>query len=494
MIDTIVFSIHNCAVLYPNLLKILNNASYHKTLNSDRPLHHDYQIMVDSKKGNVKNKITFSSLQSSHSKIVAFIDDRSIITFNFSIPKYLYGNNVMQFLHGIGAIGTLNNIIDYDIQKELSYSKLIAFIASFLKSEFPTISIKFSDIEIKRIDLCFNEIYSSIDNALNALEAKKQIKKKWERDGMYHPFKTSIFYKTKDYSAKIYHKGSEFEKNDYNKVLKNNGQQVADDLQNLANKILRYEMSFRPSYLSKITYDKIIDYPYFRILKRINNDLNVIEEKGISFTDENQLKKHLEKWNAIYRVQKVPVIDYITFNGSVLNTPLKNLINEIKKYRKIISSTIKFTLDIRHNTNVNNYEIYSQQKLEKFENIIFSKQILLCLFQEFDKFHKNFLINEIPDNQKFIEKMNNYESKLSKKIDRSKYSLLFELIKAGTTIEKFAQVYDIPKTTYYRLKKVMSNLDINDNSFKSIEIPEKNYRKYIFELKTSTFNKLITHR
>ena len=63
-------------------------------------------------------------------------------------------------------------------------------------------------------------------------------------------YATSLMYKTKRYSAKIYHKGREYERNDLKEHLRINkerGMQYfkTEQYQALADKMLRYELTYR---------------------------------------------------------------------------------------------------------------------------------------------------------------------------------------------------------------------------------------------------------
>lgn len=71
-----------------------------------------------------------------------------------------------------------------------------------------------------------------------------------KRDKRTTVYKTSLMYKTENYAFKIYHKGEEFEKHDakeLHKARRHKGNDGIDimELQNWANRVLRYEVSFR---------------------------------------------------------------------------------------------------------------------------------------------------------------------------------------------------------------------------------------------------------
>ena len=135
---------------------------------------------------------------------------RDFIEFNFSIPKYQFGTNILMFIeHDRDKEFKMfsSQTLEYNLQK--SYKLLSNFIANFFKREFTICNIDLKNVEINRIDVCFNQVFNSKEDALLYLEYQKKLKKKNARDeqGVMHDWTTSLMYKTRRYSAKIYHKG-----------------------------------------------------------------------------------------------------------------------------------------------------------------------------------------------------------------------------------------------------------------------------------------------
>jgi len=83
--------------------------------------------------------------------------------------------------------------------------------------EFLGVEIDPQDVEVNRIDVCFNQVFPTRSDALKYLEYQKRKVKKHARAGNdgYKEYDTSLMYVTKLYSVEIYHKGSEYAKNDY---------------------------------------------------------------------------------------------------------------------------------------------------------------------------------------------------------------------------------------------------------------------------------------
>src|SRR5205085_12548093 len=133
-----------------------------------------------------------------------------------------------------------------------SYDLLISFLRKFFHWEFMMCTVQFTDVEINRIDVCFNQVFKSKDDALLYLEYQKRLKKKYARDenGVMRGYETSLMYVTSRYSAKIYHKGTEYEKHDKKEHLKYNKEKATqyfktEKLQAIADRVLRYELTLR---------------------------------------------------------------------------------------------------------------------------------------------------------------------------------------------------------------------------------------------------------
>lgn len=150
-------------------------------------------------------------------------ENASYIDFEFSIPKYLYGHNLAQFIpqsnsnfcktHGLKS----NN---WTFQASKLYDRLLDFLENrffvdmmhFFKLDvFPNMDY----IEVRRIDLCYNQFFESKQDALTYLENQKKLKK--ERNYITKK-QTSNFGTTYALNSsfgsyfKIYHKGTEYSK------------------------------------------------------------------------------------------------------------------------------------------------------------------------------------------------------------------------------------------------------------------------------------------
>lgn len=178
------------------------------------------------------------------------------INFEFSVPKYLYGTNILQFI----------NYFDQDAESQ--YNKLMNFIKTFSDKHFIE-KIDLSDLFLNRIDLCYNQFFASKFDAIKYLNEQKELLTKYARSTKndYRSYETSLSYITKRYSFKIYHKGTEFKKHDKVKLANNNttGENI-NDLQDISDKILRYEITFRKAQIDYLFKEKQLYAPYVKDL------------------------------------------------------------------------------------------------------------------------------------------------------------------------------------------------------------------------------------
>lgn len=168
--------------------------------------------------------------------------------FNLSIPKLIFGTNLMQFVP-LGSPMDVSSI----------YRKLLSFIPDFFLKYFSE-SVNLLDIDVERIDLCFNQYFNNITDLKNTIKSQQQSAHKYARSsknkGRNYADET-MMYNTADYSFKIYHKGPEFAKHDYKELQKNNSNNFSlGTLQRDADLCLRYEATFRKSFFRNIYKQK----------------------------------------------------------------------------------------------------------------------------------------------------------------------------------------------------------------------------------------------
>lgn len=275
MIDTVDFRVHDIK-LHIGLAEFLDRkqSGTGKTITmrdavdedftpTQKLVHKTYIMYHDT--GSLHQVAHFNELKSSHYTIAYKIDYlRDFISFNVSIPKYVYGTNILLY-----NTPPTDKDFDYFKHAELkrnlkeAYKRLFHFFNKFWTAEFGELNVNPRFIEINRIDLCYNQVFDSKEDALEYLNQARKLKKRYARSASNYSrdWQTSIMYKTDRYSFKIYHKGAEFKKNDSKKLLDLNEKQGAnfdvDYYQKFADRILRYEITFRNTYISYLFMSKL---------------------------------------------------------------------------------------------------------------------------------------------------------------------------------------------------------------------------------------------
>ncbi|NHN25844.1 hypothetical protein FIA58_009175 [Flavobacterium jejuense] len=252
-------------------------------------------------------------------------ENTDTLKFELSIPKYFYGHNIAQFVPNIESERYRKNpffIREFEGQLKDLRIRLVEFISTFFQDLSVLLGIqnfnlfRLEDVEVKRLDLCYNQFFASKEMAIDYLLAQKKIyhSRVKKNTVIKQDYDTSFAFRhsTDGFYFKIYHKGAEFMHADFKKiqainkdkfdsnsklllpakmifrahfekiyeqkqgkvedcifdfyntyVLTNEHQQFIKEFESLlvfktsslvqeANKILRYEMSFTNTYLSTL--------------------------------------------------------------------------------------------------------------------------------------------------------------------------------------------------------------------------------------------------
>lgn len=514
MIDTIVLRIHN---LNKNrrIVEQLRARGTGSTLYDIRDPHRKY---FDSETGLVydkpddfmqiklmeygdtgKTQVFYKDkiLTSSHYYLGYQIrNDRDYVEFNFSIPKFIYGTNLVQFVPHTDEITdyfSRHEIQDLKSVQNLTYNRLLSFIKKFLKSYFPTAydfgGIDLNDVEINRLDICFNQHFNSKKEALKYLEFQKKIKKRYIRETSKNKIDwgTSIFLQTDRYSAKIYHKGTEYsstngERKHHEKINKTkkkeifkienkfgkDGKLIYEGLQSYSDRILRYEISFRNSMMSHLYRKKIFarTCSMFKSMRKDFKEVDSIQKKC-----ERLLNKKAEN-------------------------PFKE-VNELSKekkanhklYKSIMSRTVSFRLKVSESTKKSNSTVQGMKYSKKFEASLpletrFSPMLLDEMFKNFNSFLKQFKV-EVKENisnagksvaqyNNNIDSFNKYVAdgiidKVKSKINPNKARQVIMLLQTNS-LDELVKTGVISRATKYNYINMLKHIGLKPNQLAVDEI------------------------
>lgn len=351
------------------------------------------------------------------------------LEFNFSIPKYLYSTNVLQFI----------NI--HDQSSHVIFLELMHFINKFLKENFIHTPL-YEDVEIHRLDLCYNQFFNSQNDALQYLDEQKKLLSKYARSSKnnFRSYDTSLMYITRRYSFKIYHKGTEFKKKDYKELVKLNPKGLPlQYLQDQANNILRYEMTFRKSMMNYLVQH------YFNASKTEANYTAYAHHPYTKFC----------RWLVMYA--------------------------EAKTYDRYVRTQKSFTIKSEFDMNCTNDVIFDSK------NITFDETVFTLMHNTFIDKIKQYQVVNACSVAGVVDKINqhNENNELKNTLRRKKENNLgtYRLISAallimkGFKIDEFKQY--MPQSSLYRLKADLKKVGVTDkHADLNMPVPRIDYLDY----------------
>lgn len=544
MVDTLEFRVHNVST-YKTLVNLFyNDESGKMRLLSNPNLHNDdkrqsltqWVINYDAKTATPLRKADKRRIVSSNNNITFYIDPlRDLLVFNLSLPKFLYGNNVMEYIP-FGKYYNTKNYNPYNCLSDVfnKLPKLINEIAHILSNGVPiskdgtgVAGLSLNDVELYRVDVTFNQHFNSKQDAFDYLEEQYKILKKHQdvHAGSRRRFATTLECKTDRYYFKIYHKGSEFAHGQKKEIIKRNiefknnlhtnanlSARLCDELQETADKILRYEFTFRGNYLSYI-YNRRVN----KIWSHRWNDCKKMFD---------YYKNHPEELQKFYKVQEITevykpenycdtqvlaqrkVYKYL-FNGRFLTLPdtqvqhyklmkvliVKVTLPYIKSFMKFMEMELNKVRNFMLSTNEIQYhkDSHITEHGELAKNIItattpqhqkFCRSLLKEMVKEMEQTFNTFQITSITPDDEFKMMVNDYEKRalenetifsFTKKqgaikgmYKRSIFEF-HELVKKHTYDEiKAMNLY--PKTTFYRLRKLYTDITGNKSTVSNLLI------------------------
>jgi hypothetical protein len=443
--------------------------------------------------GNEHTVAHFNELRSDHYNIAYKIDYiRGFIAFNVSIPKYIYGTNILLY-NRPPSDKNFNYAAHSTIEKNLreAYKRLFKFFNRFFPTQFGEIAIDWKDVEINRIDICYNQMFDSKESAFDYLNHLRKLKKKYARNSTNYSrdWKTSIVYKTERYSFKVYHKGTEFAKNDAKKLRELNeagkGRFDIDYYQRFADKILRYEMTFRNSQISYLFMNHLFRSECY------------IWQAGVKLWKTAKAKKADKANYMAYRAglekHEKHAIDYV---NSMINKTKKFYLEDNSASKRFDEETneCKFLATPFKKETFNPASLFSPELFD-----LITKQFC-TLLEEFKLgMHQNShdVLSRLKFHNEAIDKKREQLERLKvppgdklyrgvgRKISESKIKMLLRLLETET-FEEIQESNYFEAKTWYNHRKDLSILGVTQNAQLSlVNRADMDLRQYNSEL---TFN------
>jgi hypothetical protein len=441
-----------------------------------------------------------------------FVDDlKDYIQFNFSIPKYLFGSNIYQFIehhHNTVDFEYFRNS-DFDYNANKLFERFTDFIDFFINYELMGKYVNKSKLELNRIDLCYNLIFNNSQEASDYFYHLRTLRKKWSRNET-PDYGTTLQFRSERYTAQIYRKGhdyrkkggdkahhkkinSEFlQKNSKIKVDVDTGEIITvstnnkkppfniDFIEEIAERTIRYELQFHRSYISTIFKNKIFrkNSKYHQNNKEIYNIIRNCKIRTVeSWKNAKKHSENLENLKKAYEQQQITYVDY-----TKLRTNLKSS-HELNEQRVISRNAVAHFFDDCE---------FSRDKLrkiqrypDKFREFVYDTlpKDIQKFYDDFTKMinkrHLFFLNNDIPKNELlFRTEEKDIEFHL-KEITFDK-SIMKELIK---TFKDFLFEFKLEK--FEGVQAISERIDKHNTSIKKIRDIEQNNKYFDSQQKIS---------
>lgn len=335
MVDSVVIRIHEASTVHAQLLKLLHKKGIEgkSVTNKHIPLEiaNDQdnflkrstvtRFFTDHVDGYNVEAAYMNHLPSWHYDIAYRINFlQNFIEINLSIPKYLYGTNVFQFIphyfdkdyHFYFSAENFFEVRDH------VYNRLKRFLRYFFIQHFGENLVNEYYVQIMQVDLCYNKFFNTEEDAHEYLADLKRIRKKHIREttkgkGHYH---TGLHFSTSDYAFKIYHKGAEFKEHDRKKIIQRKlwPPVLVNEVQAVADRIIRFELSLRNGLLNSLFKDYIFrkddeqfqrSKTYYRQMRQnefiINSKGDKLERHELSRKQKGMIKYAKDILNKTFR-------------------------------------------------------------------------------------------------------------------------------------------------------------------------------------------------
>ncbi|WP_157485922.1 hypothetical protein [Flavobacterium soli] len=566
MIDTIVFQLHSINSKTINLAPDVKNGKVYKSnfnrLVYERLLNYESKYIERSIKfkeqGEIQNDLDTHFLRQSNQKIFMMnrngaiydnkektevfffpvsgkmqsqssdyhtnfrvLDNKDTIEFTLAIPKYFYGHNIAQFVPNIDSKRFKDNpfsVREFFGQTNILHDRIREFIFTFFADLSVMLSIPelynfdISDVEIKRLDFCYNQCFKDSAMVTDFIECQKKfyrgransqgISSKQIADDR----NTSLYYRhsTDGFFFKIYKKGDEFMANDFPRLQKINNTFYSENTKKLYPELSSIFRKHFPEAYQKHngnvqdlifqyykTYSKSREYDSFCFeieahfpfkLNFLKNEAEKILRYEMSFTssyistiykksiyrkDDTNWKKLLKKHNLIKRY------DLLLSQGSQnkakhfkfkysLNPEDRFIYEAIdrslhKKHAFFIQTPKRTQLFEQRFLDYSNISTFKKYKLEESHEATLSHDLLKLMLTKFKEEIDFFQIKEVDDSMSIIKQIDLYNEKVTQKIEFYKKQFGNDALKKLTHTKKRKLGYSTLNKP--RLVNVLEKLD-----------------------------------
>ncbi len=515
MLDTICFSLKNDENKYNHLIDnlILNRSNQNRSGTLIRKFEPDatyskvqlYQFNANENEKVYQFTSDYIKIPSSTYDAYFRIDyQKNEVSFNLSIPKAIYGTNVIQFVpHAIENENVdrleFDNVV-YKNNAGVLLKRLLKFMRSFITISFLDYSqfIQMSDVRIDRLDLCYNQIFPDKESALSYINYMKKIRKPRVNDKTKDitQYKTSVYIVTQFYTFKIYHKGTEFEKNDMRELEKINELRKKQDkkpryniqsdqmegLKDYADRLVRYEVEFRSKFLTYLFRKHLFrkDCKKWKEIKKLSNAFSSYEriyKTSLKKKEGIERKAYLENF---YVGNSFPYVSY----KEIVND--KKNVAKMLKAKTLMMNKASFTLDIseahkEYNRLTKNEYFYDKNFMLKKE-AIFGTGMLKIMLSKFYSMVKAYQVTNIADEESLIKDIVQYNMNCNllgqKKINISKIRKYLVLMETYS-IKDMVEMKIIDRSTAYRLEKQLEKFGYSGRSVaKNLHEGDLNFYEY----------------
>lgn len=439
------------------------------------------------------------------------------ITFELSIPKYLYNHNVAQFLPNIDSKRYKENVFS---NREMYHQvnniqqRLIEFIRLFFTDLSELLSLPtllyfdMRHIEVKRLDLCYNQLFPTHEMVLDFLSSQRKFYKTRVRANtiVQDDRDTSFYYRhsTDGFYFKIYSKGDEFAFSDLPRLFKENQEYFEKNLSKLLPEMKKvFEKHFKEAFqknngkvedLIFAYYKSYIKSEEFKIFcEEIENFLPIktsflfheaskILRYEMSFTRKYMStlykrdlfrmscpnwKRCLKSYNLIKRY------DLLLSQGSINRAKEfkrnQMLTEQDRDYYEMVDKSLHkkhlFHLETDkklklHEENFLDYQsalLKKRYKCLEEDKATLNKSMFKLLFKKFTDEIDYFQVKEFKEVKTILERIDDYNQKAILKIENYKKMFGLESFQRMTHTEKRKRGF--AKLNKPRLKVVLDKLD-----------------------------------